>query len=172
MNDSPSFTPLRVLVTDNIMSRFAAELTKNDGGNEWTIANTWSEQQILAALPDTDVLVCSSMSPRMAVTGRGLRLVHATGAGFDKIPLADLAPGTRVANTFHHGEAIAEHVIMTALMLSRRVIPARPHFTVDRDDPPENWCGKESTRDSGSGIPTWPMSSIALTLAALAESPS
>ncbi|TFB75968.1 hydroxyacid dehydrogenase [Cryobacterium glaciale] len=114
---------MRVLVTDNIMSRFVAELTQADAGNEWTIANTWSEQQVIAALPDTDVLVCSSMSSTMAAAASRLRLVHVTGAGFDKIPLAELAPEIRVANTFHHGEAIAEHVIMTALMLSRRVIP-------------------------------------------------
>ncbi|SEM87582.1 2-hydroxyacid dehydrogenase [Cryobacterium luteum] len=133
MIDSPTLAPLRVLLTDNIMSRFATELNQTDSGTEWTIANTWSEQQILAALPDTDVLVCSSMSSQMAVRAPGLRLVHVTGAGYDKIPLADLAPGTRVSNTFHHGEAIAEHVIMTALMLSRRVIP------VDRDMRAGRW---------------------------------
>ncbi len=27
--------------------------------------------------------------------------------------------------------------------------------------PPENWCGKSSTRDSGFGIPTWRSSSTA-----------
>jgi len=118
-----AFTPLRVLVTDNIMSRFADELTRDDNVNEWTIANTWTEQQVLAALPATDVLVCSAMSPAMVAAGTRLKLVHVTGAGFDKIPLAELRPQTRVANTFHHGEPIAEHVIMTALMLSRRVIP-------------------------------------------------
>lgn len=117
------FSPLRVLVTDNIMSRFATELTHGDAGNEWTIANTWTEQEILEALPDTDVLVCSSMSSAQATAAARLRLVHVTGAGFDKIPLAQLPSDTRVANTFHHGEPIAEHVIMTALMLSRRVIP-------------------------------------------------
>ncbi|RJT85297.1 hydroxyacid dehydrogenase [Cryobacterium melibiosiphilum] len=115
------------------MSRFEAELTQGDGGNDWTIANSWSEQQVLGALPTTDVLVCSSMSPAMVAAAARLRLVHVTGAGFDKIPLASLAPRTRVANTFHHGEPIAEHVIMTALMLSRRVIP------VDREMRAGTW---------------------------------
>jgi len=114
--------PLRVLVTDGIMSRFIDVLTANDPHNLYTLANTWSPEQVLRAIPDTDVLVCSSMTPALAAAGRRLRLVHVTGAGFDKIPLAALAAQTRVANTFHHGEPIAEHVVMVALMLSRRVI--------------------------------------------------
>lgn len=119
--------PLKVLVTDSIMSRFIDVLTAHDPDNVYTLANTWSGDEVLRAMPGTDVLVCSSMTPTMAAAARNLRLVHVTGAGFDKIPVAALAAHTRVANTFHHGEPIAEHVIMVALMLSRRVIP------VDRD---------------------------------------
>lgn len=116
--------PLRVLVTDSIMSRFEPELTRNDDTSIWTMASGWSADAVLAAMPETDVLVCSAMTPEQAAAAPGLRLVHVTGAGFDKIPLDALGGDVAVANTFHHGRPIAEHVVMVSLMLSRRVLEA------------------------------------------------
>jgi len=129
---SRSAAPVRVLVTDRILSRFEAELTRGDDTARWTIAADWSPERILAELPHTDVLVCSAMTPEMAAAGRNLRLVQVTGAGFDKIPLADLAPGVAVANTFHHGRPIAEHVIMVSLMLNRHVLAADAQMRAGR----------------------------------------
>lgn len=114
--------PLRVLVTDGIISRFQKELTSDGGdGHTWTTAVGRPDAEIIAELPQTDVLVCSGMSPAMAEAGSGLRLVHVTGAGCDGIPFGSLAPGVAVANTFHHGRSVAEHVLMSVMMLSRRV---------------------------------------------------
>lgn len=115
--------PLNILVTDRIMARFDTELGSADDTNSWQFGPRWSESEILAALPDTDVLVCSVMTPAMAAVAGRLRLVHVTGAGYDKVPLDALRPGVAVANTFHHAAPIAEHVIMVSLMLARRVIP-------------------------------------------------
>lgn len=116
--------PLNVLVTDSIMARFGPELTVGDDRNTWTLAADWSTERILAELPRTDVLVCSSMTPEMAAAAARLRLVQVTGAGFDKIPVDDLGAGVALANTFHHGRPIAEHVLMVALMLNRHVLTA------------------------------------------------
>jgi phosphoglycerate dehydrogenase-like enzyme len=124
--------PLNVLVTDRILSRFSAELTRGDSTARWTMAADWTPEQVLAELPSTDVLVCSSMTPGMAAAGRRLRLVQVTGAGLDKIPLADLAPDVAVANTFHHGRPIAEHVIMVSLMLNRHVLAADAQMRAGR----------------------------------------
>lgn len=124
--------PLNVLVTDRILSRFEAELARGDDTARWTIAADWSAEQVLAELPRTDVLVCSAMTPTMAAAGRNLRLVQVTGAGVDKIPLADLAPGVAVANTFHHGRPIAEHVLMVSLMLNRHVLAADAQMRAGR----------------------------------------
>jgi phosphoglycerate dehydrogenase-like enzyme len=124
--------PLNVLVTDRILCRFEAELTRGDDTARWTMAADWSAEQVLAELPRTDVLVCSAMTPAMAAAGRRLGLVQVTGAGLDKIPLADLAPGVAVANTFHHGRPIAEHVIMVSLMLNRHVLAADAQMRAGR----------------------------------------
>jgi len=113
----------RVLVTDTIMARFGAELTAPPAVAEWTFAPGLGDDELVALMPAVDVLVCSTMSPAMALAADRLRLVHVTGAGFDKIPVDALAPAVAVANTFHHAIPIAEHVIMTTLMLSRRVLP-------------------------------------------------
>ena len=113
--------PLNVLVTDSIMARFGPELLVGDDRNTWTLAADWSAAEILAELPRTDVLVCSSMTREMAAAAGRLQLVQVTGAGFDKIPVDDLGAGVALANTFHHGRPIAEHVVMVALMLNRHV---------------------------------------------------
>jgi len=126
--------PLRVLVTDTIMARFEAELTaEGDGATEWIVAPALGDDELVALMPTVDVLVCSSMSRAMALAAHRLRLVHVTGAGFDKIPVDDLPPGVAVANTFHHAVPIAEHVVMTTLMLLRRVLP------VDREMRAGTW---------------------------------
>lgn len=126
----PEATPpeaLRVLVTDGIISRFADELTSGGGdGHTWTMAAGLPPEQILEALPETDVLVCTNagITEQTAEKGSALRLVQITGAGCDGIPFDALAPGTAVANTFHHGRSVSEHVLMCLLMLSRRVLTA------------------------------------------------
>ncbi len=124
--------PLNVLVTDRILSRFEAELSRGDTTARWIMAADWSPEQVLAELPSTDVLVCSAMTPAMAAAGQRLRLVQVTGAGLDRIPLADLAPTVMVANTFHHGRPIAEHVIMVSLMLNRHVLAADAQMRAGR----------------------------------------
>ncbi|AXB41723.1 2-hydroxyacid dehydrogenase [Amycolatopsis albispora] len=116
---------MRILLTDPILSRFTGELTR-DGtdGHDWEFLAGRPDDEVVARLGGADVLVASRMTVPMAEAGADLRLVHVTGAGLDRIPLDALAPGTTVCNTFHHGRSIAEHVVMVALMLSRRVLRA------------------------------------------------
>lgn len=110
---------LRVLVTEPIMERFRDTLTRaGSSPHEWIFAPGD------AALPHAgtaDVLVCSGATPALLAASPRLRLVHVTGAGVDKIPLADLPPTAALAHTFHHGRSIAEHVVTVAMMLLRRI---------------------------------------------------
>ncbi|MBK1783260.1 2-hydroxyacid dehydrogenase [Prauserella cavernicola] len=116
---------MRILLTDPILSRFAAELS-HDGtdGHDWELLAGRPDAEIEDRLREADVLVASRMTPAMAKAAERLRLVHVTGAGYDRIPLDDLAPGVTVCNTFHHGRSIAEHVVMASVLLSRRVLRA------------------------------------------------
>ncbi|MBN6041063.1 2-hydroxyacid dehydrogenase [Amycolatopsis sp. 195334CR] len=116
---------MRILLSDPIMSRFTDELTRGGAdGHDWEFLAGRPDDDVVARLPEADVLVASRMTVPMAEAGTGLKLVHVTGAGLDRIPLHALAPDTVVCNTFHHGRSIAEHVVMVALMLSRRVLRA------------------------------------------------
>ncbi|WP_326812231.1 2-hydroxyacid dehydrogenase [Streptomyces scopuliridis] len=72
-----------------------------------------------AALADADVLVSAVCSARMAAVAPRLRLVHAAGAGTEKIDIGSLAPGTVVAHTFHHEDSMAEYVLSSAILLRR-----------------------------------------------------
>lgn len=116
---------MRILLTDPILTRFTAELTR-DGtdGHDWELLAGRPDGEIEDRVREADVLVASRMTTAMAEAGRRLRLVHVTGAGYDRIPLDALAPGVTVCNTFHHGRSIAEHVVLASLALSRRVLRA------------------------------------------------
>ena len=122
--DSPALESLRIVVTDPIISRFADRLKADGGPHHWDMAAAWTPERRLDALAGADVVVCSSLSLTEAGTASRVRLVHVTGAGYDKIPFPRLAPPVLVANTFHHARPIAEHVLMVTLMLSRNVATA------------------------------------------------
>lgn len=114
---------LRILVTDRVISRCLDTLSRQrSDGHDWTIGDSYSDAEIIDILPDMDVFVCSKMSTAMARAGSKLKLVHVPGAGFDSVAVEALRRGVIVANTFHHGPSIAEHVVMVSLMLSRRVL--------------------------------------------------
>lgn len=113
---------MRILLTDPIMARFADELTQD--GHDWEVLAGKPDEEIVARLPTADVLVASRVTAPMATAATRLRLVHCTGAGVDRIAMDALVPGVTVCNTFHHGQSIAEHVVLVALMLCRRVLRA------------------------------------------------
>lgn len=115
---------LRIVVTDPIISRFEEQLRHDGAAHHWDMAAVWPADRQLQALASADVVVCSSLSPDQAAAAGRVKLVHVTGAGYDKIPLRDLAREAVVANTFHHARPIAEHVLMVTLMLSRNVLAA------------------------------------------------
>lgn len=113
---------LRVLVTEPIMGRFEEVLTR--GG---TSPHTWDfaygdDPRLTEVAATADVLVCSSATPTLLAAMPRLQLVHVTGAGYDKIPLDVLPSQVQLCNTFHHGRSIAEHVMMTSMMLLRGVL--------------------------------------------------
>lgn len=113
---------LRVLVTEPIMGRFEHVLTR-DGASPHTWDFAYGDDPMLAeAAATADVLVCSSATPDLLASMPRLRLVHVSGAGYDKIPLDALPSDVRLCNTFHHGRSIAEHVMMTTMMLLRGVL--------------------------------------------------
>lgn len=113
---------MRIVLTDPILTRFSDELTRGGtDGHDWEFLAGRPDADVMLRLPAADVLVASRLTAPVAATAGRLRLVHVTGAGYDRIAMDALPPGTAVCNTFHHGPSIAEHVVMTTLMLSRRV---------------------------------------------------
>ena len=74
---------------------------------------------LLDDLRDADVYVGGRFMAEMAGAAEKLRLVHAAGAGTDKIAFDALAPDVLVANTFHHEQSIAEYVLAAAVLLRR-----------------------------------------------------
>ncbi|WP_234393144.1 2-hydroxyacid dehydrogenase [Streptomyces pactum] len=113
------------MLDHRILSRFHERLkAATEGSHVWLDACDWDAGRTSAALPDVEVYVGSRLRAEDARRAVKLRLVHVVGAGYDGIALDALAPGVTVATTHHHGRSIAEHVLMSVLMLSRDVLGA------------------------------------------------
>lgn len=84
--------------------------------------NRFDEAAIASDLADADVYVGGRFTAAMAAAAPRLQLVHVAGAGTDNVAFAALDPRTRVANTFHHEDSIAEYVLSSAIMLRRGFI--------------------------------------------------
>ncbi|WP_231880410.1 2-hydroxyacid dehydrogenase [Microbacterium sp. H83] len=116
--------PLRIAVTDPIISAFADDLRRTAREHEWVIADPEVPGSARAAIDGADVVICSRLTVDDMTGGTRVRLVHATGAGVDRVDAGAVPDGVPLCNTGHHGPAIAEHVMMTALMLRRRALEA------------------------------------------------
>ena len=85
------------------------------------IADLPSLEASPAIRDEADVIVGWPLSAGVA-RAKKVRLIQACGAGIDGLPVELLRRDTIVTNTFHHEVAIAEHVLMAMLFLSRRPV--------------------------------------------------
>ncbi|MEV0704898.1 2-hydroxyacid dehydrogenase [Saccharopolyspora sp. NPDC050389] len=109
-----------VVVTDPNLVPLRAELEAAlPPGTEVRWLDDAAPDAVEAAVAEADVLVSQAVPPELARAAKRLRLVHAPGAGTERITVAGLPPGAQVANTFHHEDAIAEHVVAASILLRR-----------------------------------------------------
>ena len=85
-------------------------------------------------LRDAQVYVGGRFTDDMAGVAEKLRLIHAAGAGTDRIDFGALSGDVLVANTFHHERSIAEYVLAAAIMMRRGF------FTQDRSLRRDVWA--------------------------------
>ncbi|WP_432890035.1 2-hydroxyacid dehydrogenase [Kribbella sp. CA-245084] len=112
---------MQVVVVDPMQVRLAGQLAAAVGpGVLLKCARSADDWQ--SWLADADVFVGSKLPAELAAKADALQLVQVAGAGYEGIALDSLRPGTVVANTFHHGRAIAEYCVMAALALSRQLL--------------------------------------------------
>lgn len=81
---------------------------------------------------DAEVLVCQRFPADWGPRFPALRLLHAAGAGIDKIDVHALPAGARLCRTFGHGTSIAEYVLMVMLAFTRGLLPADQELRRDR----------------------------------------
>ncbi|RZB16521.1 hydroxyacid dehydrogenase [Streptomyces sp. F001] len=116
---------MRIMLNHRILSRFHDRLKASTRRqHDWLEVFDRDAARLSEAIADVDVYVGSRLRAEDARRAGRLRLVHVVGAGYDGIPLDALHPGVTVATTHHHGRSIAEHVLMSILMLSRDVLGA------------------------------------------------
>ncbi|MFD8523397.1 2-hydroxyacid dehydrogenase [Streptomyces capillispiralis] len=116
---------MRIMLNHRILSRFHDRLkASTQGEHDWLESFDWDPDRLSEAIADVDVYVGSKLRAEDARRAARLRLVHVVGAGYDGIPLDALHPRVTVATTHHHGRSIAEHVLMSVMMLSRDVLGA------------------------------------------------
>lgn len=77
------------------------------------------EAEVVAHLPEVDVLVTLAFDKDMGAAGRRLKLVQVPGAGLDRIDRAAVPRGAALANAYGHETGIAEYVLGAMLALNR-----------------------------------------------------
>ena len=116
---------MNILCTYPLLRRFEALLRERLGPGHGL---TWLEPRDCEdpawCFPDCEVLVTPRFPADWAPRFPALRLLHAVGAGIEKIDLAALPAGARVCRTFGHGPSIAEFVLGAMLVLSRDLLAA------------------------------------------------
>lgn len=114
---------MKIVVSDVMQTRLRRQLQgRIDGAVRWEFCEDRDEVGLTRAIADADVYVGSVLTAEMAAAAHELRLVQVAGAGVDRIALDALPSRVVVANTYHHGPAIAEYVVMVMLALSRRLL--------------------------------------------------
>ena len=111
---------LRVVVTDPIVQRLAADFRAQGPDHEWIFAAGLPAAEQRALAGSCDVLVCARLSAEDAAA-TSARFVHITGIGADRVAVHALPAGTVVSRTGHHERSIAEHVLMVSLAHQRRL---------------------------------------------------
>lgn len=112
---------MHVVVADPMQVRLADELRSALGSGvtwEFPARPELVDQTDRAA----DVFVGSRLDARQLAERPRLRLVQVAGAGYEGIDLSAVPRGAVVANTSHHGPAIAEYCLMAMLALSRGLL--------------------------------------------------
>ncbi|MEV7086270.1 2-hydroxyacid dehydrogenase [Streptomyces sp. NPDC093085] len=112
--------PLTVVVADtNLLPLRAAFEAALPAGTAVRWPDPRDTGAVAEALADAEVLVSGRCPAELAAAAPRLRLVHAAGAGTEQIDTAALAPGTVVANTFHHENSMAEYAVSATVLLRR-----------------------------------------------------
>ena len=109
---------MRIVLAEPLLSEYLPQLEEATGhAHEWQVVEALDAD----VLAEAEVLVGGGLSAADAAAAPRLRLVQAPGAGYEGIALDALDGGVVVANTFHHGRSIAEHVVLVTLALTRRL---------------------------------------------------
>lgn len=77
-------------------------------------------EQNLYVFDQAEVIIGGPLTKAIVGRAKRLKLVHAPGAGVDNLGYELLPAGVQVAHTHHHERSIAEHVVMSILMLVRQ----------------------------------------------------
>ena len=104
-------------------------------GRGWRVACAGLQPapDLFRRLRAAEVVITSTFPGAWVAHAPKLRLLHAPGAGYEKIELAALPAGVQVCQTFRHGPSIAEFVVMAMLALSRQLLQS------DRDLRANRW---------------------------------
>jgi phosphoglycerate dehydrogenase-like enzyme len=92
-----------------------------------------TEEELMQLATDVDVIVCVSLSKKVAQAARKLKLVQKTGAGVDAIPFEFLGNDVLIANTSGaNPRLLAEGTVAFVLALAKQII--RRHSLFPQSD--------------------------------------
>jgi phosphoglycerate dehydrogenase-like enzyme len=91
---------------------------------EWTLASVPGDagaDALRTELAGADAFIGNVFSKELREAAGNLKLIHCVGAGVDGIAQASIPPGCTLCNVYEHEIPMAEHVMMTILVLATRL---------------------------------------------------
>ena len=114
---------MKIVVVDQNLPAVRAELEADlPAGTEVVWHRAFAEDAVRSDLAGAQVLVSSRYTPGLREAAGSLRLLQAPSAGVDGIAFEAVPDGVAVANTFHHEDSMAEHLVACAVVLRRGVL--------------------------------------------------
>jgi phosphoglycerate dehydrogenase-like enzyme len=103
------------------MSSRLKDMIPND--IEIIVPKKGTEEELMQLASDVEVIVCVSLSKKVAQAAKNLKLVQKTGAGVDAIPIDDLGDEVMVANTSGADPLqLAEGAVALVLALAKKIV--------------------------------------------------
>jgi phosphoglycerate dehydrogenase-like enzyme len=95
---------------------------------------TGTDEELVRLARDVDVIVSTRLSPVVAESATGLKLLQKTGAGVDDMPFDALKEHTYIANTSGSNPVpLAEGAVALVWALAKRIVPRHLGFQDGRD---------------------------------------
>jgi phosphoglycerate dehydrogenase-like enzyme len=114
---------MKLLFIGHVFGHYRAALQERLGErHDLAFVGSVSDAGVTEPVETAHVIVANALPEALGRAARVVRLIHAGGAGVNRIHMDCVPAGVPLCRTLHHGPSMAEHVLMVMLALQRDLL--------------------------------------------------